>query len=143
MLDLVSALHDVIREFEPATLLVPYAGDAHSDHRIVCHAAVSVSKCFRQPSVRQVLAYETISETYQGADSLYSFAPNYFIDIEPWLNQKTELLGIYEQEMGDFPFPRSIAAVESLARVRGAASGFEAAEAFMLLRGRSTAAGHV
>lgn len=143
MLDLVSALHDVIREFEPATLLVPYTGDAHSDHRVVCHAAVSASKWFRQPSVLQVLAYETISETDQGVDSLSAFAPNYFIDIGPWLNQKTELLRIYEQEMGDFPFPRSIAAVESLARVRGAAAGFEAAEAFMLLRGRSTAAGHV
>lgn len=43
---------------------------------------------------------------------------------------------IYESEMSDFPFPRSEKAIKSLAYVRGAASGYEAAEAFMLLKER-------
>jgi hypothetical protein len=35
-----------------------------------------------------------------------------------------------------FPFPRSVEAIRALAAVRGAASGFVAAEAFQLLRER-------
>lgn len=137
--ELVSKISDVIQRIQPTTILVPHAGDAHSDHRIVSHAAVSASKWFRQPSVRQVMAYETLSETDQGSVAYGFFAPNYYVDIGPWLLQKLDLLGIYEQEMGAFPFPRSMLAIESLARLRGASSGFEAAEAFMLLIGRSSA----
>lgn len=138
--ELVSKIRDVIQRIQPETLLIPHAGDVHTDHRIVAHAAVSASKWFRQPSIRHVMAYETISESDQGIDSDNVFAPNYFVDIGPWLHQKLDLLRHYDREVGDFPFPRSTLAVESLARLRGATSGFEAAEAFMLLRGRSAAA---
>ena len=61
------------------------------------------------------------------------FNPNVFIDISPWLNRKLELLGIYAAEMGEFPFARSEAAVRALAHLRGAHTGFNAAEAFELL----------
>ena len=41
------------------------------------------------------------------------------------------------QKLVNFPFPRSHQAIRALATLRGAASGFEAAEAFELLRERS------
>lgn len=136
--ELVESIHAVIEKVKPTVLLVPHSGDVHSDHRIVAEAAVSASKWFRQPSIRQVLAYETLSETEQGTDWRTSFVPNVYVDISPWLRRKIEVLSIYEQELDVFPFPRSQTAVECLARVRGAAAGFDAAEAFMLLRSRSS-----
>jgi hypothetical protein len=45
-------------------------------------------------------------------------------------------MDIYSSEMGNFPFPRSHEAIQALARIRGAVSGFKAAEAFELLRER-------
>lgn len=139
-IELVSKIRKVIQKVQAQTVLVPHAGDVHTDHRIVAHAAVSASKWFRQPSVRRVMAYETLSESDQGIDSSRVFVPNYYVDIGPWLRKKVDLLAHYDQEVGEFPFPRSALAVESLARLRGAASGFEAAEAFMLLSARSSAA---
>ncbi len=49
---------------------------------------------------------------------------------------KLQLLRCYQSELGEFPFPRSESAVRALAQVRGAQSGFIAAEAFQLLRDR-------
>jgi len=59
---------------------------------------------------------------------------NVFVDISGFLGKKLKAMEIYSSEMDEFPFPRSRESVEALARVRGATSGFKAAEAFQLLR---------
>ena len=48
-----------------------------------------------------------------------------------------QALGVYTTEVGVFPLPRSHEAVRALASLRGAGSGFMAAEAFELLRERT------
>ena len=89
----------------------------------------------RQKSVKQVLCYEVLSETdFQADPSKDHFKPNVFVDIEGFLKKKLEIMAIYASEMAAFPFPRSAEAVEALAKVRGAACGFSAAEAFQLIK---------
>lgn len=135
--DVVRRVGEVMRESEPAVVLLPSPADAHSDHRVVFHAASACTKWFRYPSVRRVLAYETLSETDFAPDPAHAFQPNVFVDISAQLERKLEILAIYASEMGTYPFPRSFDAVRALAQVRGVASGFAAAEAFQLLRERS------
>ena len=53
------------------------------------------------------------------------------------IEDKLKAMEIYASELGTFPFPRSHQAISALATLRGAASGFDAAEAFELLRERS------
>ena len=131
--DLVSSIGEVIKKINATCIYLPFSHDAHTDHSVVFKAAWSCSKWFRYPSVKRVLVYETISETDFGS-SLNAFAPNTFINIEPHLNKKIEILNIYASEMGKHPFPRSEHSVRALATLRGATSGFQAAEAFMLLK---------
>ncbi|MDF2684612.1 MAG: GlcNAc-PI de-N-acetylase, partial [Brevibacillus sp.] len=50
------------------------------------------------------------------------------------LEQKLEIMRVFDSEMGEFPFPRSEEAIRALATLRGSASGSKAAEAFMLLK---------
>ena len=45
-----------------------------------------------------------------------------------------EIIGIYEGETGDFPFPRSETNIRALAAFRGATVGIDAAEAFISLK---------
>ena len=135
MADLVGALSQVMAAVQPDTVFVPCRHDVHTDHRYVFDAASACVKSFRYPSVRRVLAYETLSETEFGLDpSVGAFRPNLWIDISEDLEAKIELLEVYAGEMGVFPFPRSREAVEALARMRGATAGVPAAEAFMLLK---------
>jgi len=132
--DLVSSISAAVDKVRPHEVFVPHIGDVHTDHYAVHRAAISSTKWFRHGSVRSVLAYETLSETDFGVGE--PFVPNVFVDIGPYLEKKLQALEIYSSELTDFPFPRSFEAVRSLARVRGAAAGFAAAESFMLLRQR-------
>jgi LmbE family N-acetylglucosaminyl deacetylase len=136
MSTLIEKFSEVFSTFQPEEVFLPHRSDAHSDHRIVFEAAAACTKWFRYPSVRRVLAYETISETESGLDADCTFRPNVFVDIDEFLDRKLEIMAIYQSELGAFPFPRSVEAVRALARLRGTASGFMAAEAFQLLRER-------
>lgn len=134
--EIIGRFSEVFKDFEPEEVFLPSRSDVHTDHKVVFDAGTSCCKWFRYPSVRRVLAYETLSETDFGLDPASSFLPNVFIDISAQLETKLELLTLYRSELGEFPFPRSLEAVTALARVRGAASGYQAAEAFQLLRER-------
>lgn len=136
MSDLVSAISKVFKTFEPEEIFVPHPADVHTDHRVVFNAVASCTKWFRYPSVKRVLAYETLSETDFGLGTEQGFRPNVFVNIEAYLDDKLRAMDIYASELGTFPFPRSHEAIRALAILRGAASGFKAAEAFELLRER-------
>jgi len=132
---LIGKISEVFADFQPDEVLLPYLGDVHSDHRVTFEAASACTKWFRYPSVKRVLAYETPSETDFGIDPRDTgFKPNVFVDIGEQLERKIELMKIYASEMGEFPFPRSEKALRALAQLRGSQVGYEAAEAFMLLR---------
>ena len=60
--------------------------------------------------------------------------PNCFVDIADALALKLLALEAYAEELRDFPHPRSLIAVEALARWRGATVGRGAAEAFIIGR---------
>lgn len=134
--DLVNRFSKVFKEFQPEEVFLPHRADVHTDHKVVFDAAAACAKWFRYSSVHRVLAYETISETEFGLDADSFFRPNCFVDIGDFLDRKLDIMSVYQSELGDFPFPRSINAIRALATVRGAASGFAAAEAFQLLRER-------
>ncbi len=133
--DVVGAISNIVKKVLPEIVYTVYRNDAHSDHEVVFDAVMSATKSFRYPSIKRVLAYETISETdFSMKPEDPGFRPNVFTNIENYLNQKLDILSFYESEMGTFPFPRSPKAIKSLAYLRGVQSNCEAAEAFMLLK---------
>ncbi|MBC8285594.1 MAG: PIG-L family deacetylase [Nitrospinae bacterium] len=135
--ELIAKVSEVFQIFQPDEVFIPHQGDVHSDHRITFETVSACTKWFRYPSVKRVLAYETLSETEFSLDPSRAFQPNVFVDISPYLEQKIELLKIYSSELGAFPFPRSETAIRALAQFRGSSSGFESAEGFKLLTERN------
>jgi LmbE family N-acetylglucosaminyl deacetylase len=82
------------------------------------------------------LFYETISETdFNINPSDRKINLNVYVDISEFWEKKIRAIQIYSSELANFPFPRSIKAIESLASIRGSQCGVEKAEAFELLRG--------
>ena len=134
MADLVCAISEVFKSFKPNEIFIPHSSDIHSDHRITFEAVTSCIKWFRSPTIKRVLAYETLSETDFSLSKNHRFQPNVFVNIEAQLQEKLRALNIYSSELDEFPFPRSREAIMALAAVRGASSGFKAAEAFELLK---------
>ena len=77
--------------------------------------------------------YETASETEFNFIEGRTFCPNEFVDIYSYMDDKIKAMKIFNDEMGEFPFPRSEKTIRSLAAFRGSQCGFEAAEAFELV----------
>ena len=135
LFELVNKISRIFQEIEPETIYVMNRSDAHSDHRIVFDAVMSCTKSFRYPYVKKVLMYECLSET-EFAPILPErvFQPNYFVDISDFLNNKIKIMKIFDSELGEHPFPRSIKNIEALATYRGATIGVNYAEAFQLIK---------
>jgi N-acetylglucosamine malate deacetylase 1 len=132
---LIGDISGVVKETGAEEIYLPYPGDVHSDHRIVFDTALPSTKWFRYQTVKRVLAYETLSETeFNISPTTADFRPNLFVDISTHLEGKLEAMRIFDSELGTPPFPRSEEIIRSLAAYRGATAGFEAAEAFMILR---------
>lgn len=131
--ELIEQIGTVFGKIEPEVIYLPNMSDIHSDHKDVFAAAMACTKWFRCKSVRRILSYETLSETeFSTATGILN--PAVFVDITGFLDRKISIMGIYGSEMSDFPFPRSIAAIEALARLRGTTAGCAAAEAFFMIK---------
>ena len=133
LIEMVPKISKIFTEIEPEIVYCLNRSDAHSDHRITFDAVMACTKSFRYPFIKQVLMYECISET-EFAPQLPEkvFIPNYFVDISSFLEEKMNLMKIYESELGNHPFPRKN--IEALATFRGASVGVEYAEAFQLIK---------
>ena len=98
-------------------------------------AALVAARPIRNSAVRRILSYETLSETEWAAPvAENAFLPSVFMDISDYLEKKKQAMAAYRSQLKEFPHPRSLLAVESLARLRGSTVGIAAAEAFQLIR---------
>jgi len=130
--DITERLSEVIRTVSPDTVYVPFKGDLHRDHRIVFESALVALRPV-QSTVQRILAYETLSETEWGQE-LAPFLPTVYINISDSIEPKIQALQAYKTELREFPHPRSIEGVNSLAKKRGSEINVEYAEAFVLIR---------
>ena len=131
--DLIGEITNVYKEISPEIIYMPFNHDVHTDHQIIAKAFNSTFKWFRYPHIIRVLMYETLSETDFNFIENKKFCPNVFVNISKYIDMKIEAMSIYNDEMGEFPFPRSEKALRALATLRGSQSGYESAEAFDLV----------
>jgi LmbE family N-acetylglucosaminyl deacetylase len=135
MSELIGKISNVINEIRPNIIYLPFKSDVHSDHRHIFEAAYSCTKSFRYPFIKKIYMIETLSETeFSPSTKEDSFIPNVFVDISKFMEKKLEIMKIFESEISEHPFPRSIRNLEALATLRGATAGCEYAESFMLLK---------
>lgn len=135
-LDLIKVVEGLVQRHRPDILYTHHAGDLNVDHRRVQEAVATACRPIAgQAGPHTILFFEVASSTeWQIPHSRPGFWPNWFVDVSAFLERKLEALKHYDGELRPFPHPRSARAVEALARVRGSASGFEAAEGFVLGR---------
>jgi LmbE family N-acetylglucosaminyl deacetylase len=134
LLELIRAVEAFIAEVKPAVVYTHHCGDLNVDHRRVHEAVLTACRPLPGAPVRRILCGETPSSTEWQAPGFLPFRPAVFHDVGPTLAAKVAALEAYAGEIRDFPHPRSAEGVRALAALRGAQSGFAAAEAFVLVR---------
>ncbi|MDC1382746.1 PIG-L family deacetylase [Candidatus Puniceispirillum sp.] len=135
LLEVVKSIEREILSFEPSLVLTHHSGDVNIDHRVVHQAVLAACRPLPRRSVKELMFFEVLSSTeWNTPASSKVFSPNVFVDISDNLDTKCEALKRYDIECQNFPHPRSVDAVQHLARFRGTTIGVEAAEAFELGR---------
>jgi LmbE family N-acetylglucosaminyl deacetylase len=131
LLEVVKCIEAEINRVRPTRVLTHRLGDVNVDHTVIHHAVAAACRPVPGSCVREILYFEVASSTeWRTACSTPPFTPALFVDISTTLARKLLALEAYAGEMRPFPHPRSVPAVEHLARWRGATVGREAAEAF-------------
>ena len=125
----------VVNDFNPHIVLCPYP-DRHIDHRLVFDSVMVATRPVGVgKDIKIVAAYETLSETHWNAPHIEpNFTPNWVVDISDHISKKLNALECYKSQISEFPGPRSIEAVESLAKFRGTQAGFSYGEGFHIVR---------
>lgn len=133
--EIISKISLIFNKIKPNIIYLPFSGDIHSDHQYIFNAAISCTKVFRYPFIQAIYMMETISETEFSVNNMnIVYSPNTFNNITEFMDQKIQIMKEYKSELGQHPFPRSERNIISLATFRGASSGCEFAESFMLIK---------
>jgi LmbE family N-acetylglucosaminyl deacetylase len=131
-LSIAKCLEEEIARVRPSIVYTHHRSDLNVDHGRVADAAAIAARPLPGSSVASLLFFEVASSTdARPAGVTVPFEPNWFVDVSATLEFKLAALREYAAEMRAFPHPRSIEAVEHLARWRGAMAGVAAAEAFV------------
>ncbi len=143
LLEVVKVVEDLIEKFSPVVIYTHHPGDLNVDHGVVHRAVLTATRPFPGQRVREIYAFEVPSSTEWAFQRLEpSFRPSVFVDISATLETKVSALACYDTETRKFPHPRSPEAVRAIAMRWGSVAGFQAAEAFELIRSLRPATSH-
>ena len=104
-------------------------------NKINNQAVITICRPQKKNKVKEILFFEVPSSTeWQISRNTKNFDPNWFEDISKYLNKKILAIKAYKEELNEWPHPRSLKGIKSLANWRGATVGYKAAEGFILGR---------
>ena len=125
-LEINKKIEKIILKIKPDIVYTISDGDNSKDHEKVFESALVAARPIAS-TVKKILSYEIpgLRRT--------PFSPNVFEDITNEIKFKNKAFSSYESEIESYPHPRSIEAIENLAKYRGTQSGMRFAEAFKLI----------
>ena len=133
ILDLVKLVERQIVDFNPTHIFTHNPVEVNVDHRITYRVVETATRPKPGLALREVYSFEIPCSGNWTFDD--SFKPNLYVDVKEVWDQKIAAWNCYEGEARDFPFPRSLKGLETMAKYRGMQAGLECAEGLKLLRG--------
>lgn len=133
--EFTGSFNKIVQEIKPETVYIPFYGDMHTDHYMVASNVMVALRPLVAPFVKDIYAYETLSETgwnFPSADK--AFIPNVYSDISGFIDNKVQAMKMYDEKILKDPHPRSEEGIRALAKYRGGTIGVNFAEAFMCIR---------
>ncbi len=123
-------IEDVINKTTPKIIYTHSLSDLNSDHVEVAKSTLVACRK-RKEFLRDVISYESLSSSeFPGKKP---FRPNFFVDVEDFLEKKIEAFLIYKTERRLYPHSRSPEGIRILAQYRGLQSNMRAAESFKII----------
>ncbi len=131
-LEITKTIESIIKKFNPEIIYTHTKNDINVDHRTIFNATITATRPTTKLNVKKVICFEVPSSSEWNFGDIFS--PNIFVEIKEELSYKTRAIEAYKTELKKFPHPRSAKALDVIAKRWGTVSGFDAAEAFELIR---------
>ena len=132
--DTLQTIENLIKICNPNIVYTHNISDVHQDHRIVSEACLVACRPKPGSTINSLYMCETASSTDWAFGQIEPvFVPNVYVDIENYIGTKMQCLEMYSTEIYEFPDPRSIKSIETMANNRGKQIGVAHAEAFKLV----------
>ena len=132
LLRIIKEIEEEMEETNCNMIFTHHFNDLNIDHKVVYEATITAARPIPRSPVFAIASFEIPAATDWKYP--YQFRPNLFIDITEELNVKIEAFKAYQYEIRTTPHPRSKEMMEAAAMRWGSLSGYNAAEAFELVR---------
>ena len=132
LLDVIKVVERYVTDLRPEQIFTHFGQDLNKDHQITCQAVLTACRPLPGTSVKGIFSFPVLSSTEW--NFARTFRPNYYVDIDSFLETKLEAMKAYSSELREWPHPRSLEAIGYEARLLGAHVGKNAVEAFQVLR---------
>jgi LmbE family N-acetylglucosaminyl deacetylase len=132
IISIVKRIEEFLEKERPDILITHSDHEVNIDHQITYKALETACRPTRSWLPKEVYTFEIVCSGHWTFNS--PMKPNVYVDVSRYWEKKMAAWHCYEGESRPFPFPRSDKGLETLAHMRGMASGLEKAEAFRLLR---------
>ena len=132
LLRIIKEIENEIEKTNCNIIFTHHFNDLNIDHKVVYEATITAARPIPSSSVFAIASFEIPAATDWKYP--YQFRPNLFVNISNELDTKIEALKEYEYEIRTTPHPRSQEMMKATAMRWGSLSGYNAAEAFELVR---------
>ena len=133
LIEIIKKIEEIKQIIKPEIIFTHYEKDLNIDHQITYKATITATRPIRNETVKEIYSFEILSSTEWSYPLLFS--PNIFFEITlKDIENKTNAMKIYKNELNEWPHPRSVEAIKMNAKQWGFKSGFNYAEAFILVR---------
>ncbi len=132
IVDIISPIEQIVKEFQPNIVYCHYGKDLNRDHQLVFEAAM-VALRPKNTFLESIYSFYIVGSTEWGVPC--SFNADTWIGFDEYFMQKKlEAFSCYESELCEYPNPRSLDALVNLAKYTGNQCCMEYAESFITIR---------
>ena len=133
---LIKHLENLYNQINPDIVFIPNKDDFNMDHKTVHEVCEILVRRYQDNPPEQILMYEIPSSTTQSFEN--NFKCNYYMSLsEENLNNKVQTFLVYDNEVRDYPNPRSKDGIVTYALFRGMECNSWYAEGFYLIYQKS------
>ena len=135
LIEIIKVIEKAKKYVDPHIIYTHSFSDLNIDHRILYQAVVTAFRPQPNEKWEEIITFEVPSATdYGQINGFGTFKPNLFINIKKEWKKKMYALKSYKSEIKKIPHTRSIAGIQTLARLRGMQNGMYMAEAFQIVK---------
>lgn len=132
LLDIVKVIEKIKEKVSPDILFTHFEHDLNIDHQVTYRAVMTATRPLAHETVKEIYSFEVLSSTEWYFP--LSFSPDCFFDITSTIDIKISALEKYQNELKEYPHPRSLKGVRLNAENWGMKTGVSFAEAFKVVR---------